>query len=112
LRHSKIGSPRPKGVKNGPDAIEMGCLRYPRKQTSASAAAMTVPIPTPLPIAMSSSAAGGAKLTAKHLASRMIHCSDDEIIGWLERRRRAVAANRKGTFNADPLGIDLRLFGL
>jgi hypothetical protein len=28
-------------VKNGPDAIEMGCLRYPRKQTSASAAAMS-----------------------------------------------------------------------
>jgi hypothetical protein len=27
------------GVKNGPDALEMGCLYYPRKQTSVSYAA-------------------------------------------------------------------------
>jgi hypothetical protein len=26
-------------VKNGPDALEMGCLYYPRKQTSVSHAA-------------------------------------------------------------------------
>jgi hypothetical protein len=26
-------------VKNGPDALEMGCLHYPRKQTSVSYAA-------------------------------------------------------------------------
>jgi hypothetical protein len=38
---------RPFRVKNGPDAIEMGCLRHPRKQTSASAAAMTDPDPNP-----------------------------------------------------------------
>ena len=35
-------------VKNDPDAIQMGCLRYPREQTSASAAAMTDPDPNPL----------------------------------------------------------------
>jgi hypothetical protein len=35
-------------VKNGPDAIEMGCLRYLRKQTSVGAAAMTDPDPNPL----------------------------------------------------------------
>ena len=34
-------------VNNGPDAIEMGCLYYPRKQTSVSAAAMTDPDPNP-----------------------------------------------------------------
>jgi hypothetical protein len=28
---------------------------------------------------------GGAKLTDKHLASK-IHCVGDKIIGWLERR--------------------------
>jgi hypothetical protein len=28
---------------------------------------------------------GGAKVTDKHLASK-IHCIDDEIIGWLKRR--------------------------
>jgi hypothetical protein len=81
------------------------------KQTSVSAAAMTDPDPNPFADCDVIVCRGGAKLTAKHLAST-IHCSDDEIIGWLERRRRALAANRKGTFNADPLGIDLRLFGL
>jgi hypothetical protein len=89
----------------------MGCLRYPRKQTSVSAAAMTDPDPNPFADCDVIVCCGGAKLTAKHLAST-IHCSDDEIIGWLGRRRRALAANRKGTFNADPLVIDLRLFGL
>jgi hypothetical protein len=29
----------PRRVKNGPDALEMGCLYYPRKQTSVSHAA-------------------------------------------------------------------------
>jgi hypothetical protein len=29
-------------VKNGPDALEMGCLFYPRKQTSASFAATVI----------------------------------------------------------------------
>jgi hypothetical protein len=30
------------GVKNGPDAPEMGCLYYPRKQTSVSFAATVI----------------------------------------------------------------------
>jgi hypothetical protein len=30
---------------------------------------------------------GGAKLADKHLAAT-VHCVDDEIIGWLERRER------------------------
>jgi len=34
-------------VKNGPDALAMGCLYYPQKQTSVSAAAMTNPDPDP-----------------------------------------------------------------
>jgi hypothetical protein len=34
---------------------------------------------------------GGAKLTDKHLASK-IHCVDDRIIGWLEWRRRTDAS--------------------
>jgi len=40
-------------VKNGRDAFEMGCLYYPRKQTSVSYRAV-----------------------------------DDEIIGWLEKRKQ------------------------
>jgi hypothetical protein len=69
----------------------MGCLRYPRKQTTASAAAMTDPDPSPLFADECTVIAccGGAKVTANHLAST-IHCTDDEIIGWLERRRRAL----------------------
>src|ERR1700722_5687095 len=38
-------------------------------------------------IATSSPATGGAKLTDKHLASK-IHCVDDQIIGWLKRREQ------------------------
>ena len=56
---------------------------------------------------------GGAKPTDTHLAST-VHCVDDEIIEWLERRerrRRRAAANRKGTFNADLLSINLLLLG-
>ena len=62
-------------VKNGPDAPEMGCLYYPRKQTSVSYAADSGVI----------ACYGGAKPTDKHLAST-IHCIDDEIIDWLQRR--------------------------
>jgi hypothetical protein len=83
----------------------------PESRHRPGAAAMTDPDPNPFADCDVIVCRGGAKLTAKHLAST-IHCSDDEIIGWLERRRRTLAANRKGTFNADPLGIDLRLFGL
>ena len=32
----------PSRVKNGPDALEMGCLYYPRKQTSVTYAATVV----------------------------------------------------------------------
>jgi hypothetical protein len=70
-----IFSPKPKqrevcsGVKNGPDALEMGCLHYPRKQTSVSYAADCDVI----------ACYGRAKLTDKHLAAT-VHCVDDEII--------------------------------
>jgi hypothetical protein len=64
-------------VKNGRDALEMGCLFYPRKQTSVSYAADADVIVC----------YGRAKLTDKHLASK-IHCVDDEIIEWLQRRER------------------------
>jgi hypothetical protein len=36
---------------------------------------------------------GGAKLTDQHLASP-IHCVDDEIIEWLERRERQSPATK------------------
>jgi hypothetical protein len=65
------------GVKNGPDALKTGCLYYPRKQTSVSYAAGCDVI----------ACYGNAKPTDKHLASK-IHCVDDELIGWLERRER------------------------
>jgi hypothetical protein len=44
-------------VKNGPDALEVGCLYYPRKQTSVSHAADCDVVVC----------YGGAKLTDKHL---------------------------------------------
>ena len=65
----------PLRVKNGPDAPEMRCLYHPRKQTSVSYAADSGVI----------ACYGGAKPTDKHLAST-IHCIDDEIIDWLQRR--------------------------
>jgi hypothetical protein len=65
-----------------PDALEPGCLHYPRKQTSVSYAVDCDVI----------ARYGGAKLTDKHLASK-IHSVDDEIITWLERRERC---NRDG----------------
>ena len=60
-------SPRvwPIGVKNGPDALEMRCLFYPRKQTSVSYAADCDVI----------ACYGRPKLTDKHLAYT-IHCID------------------------------------
>ena len=64
----------------------MGCLFYPPKQTSVSYA-----VDCDLIVCY-----GGAKLTDKHLASK-IHCVDDVIIGWLERRER-----RKRTINHHP----------
>jgi hypothetical protein len=58
----------------------MGCLYYPRKQTSVSYAAGCTVI----------TCYGSATVYAKHLAST-VHCVDDEIIEWL--RRRGVMAN-------------------
>ena len=58
----------------------MGCLYYPRKQTSVSYSADANVIVC----------YGRAKLTDKHLASK-IHCVTREIFAWLERceqRRR------------------------
>jgi hypothetical protein len=52
----------------------MGCLFYPREQTSVSYA-----VDCDLIVCY-----GGAKLTDKHLASK-IHCVDDGVIVWLER---------------------------
>jgi hypothetical protein len=63
--------------KNGPDALETGCLLYPRKQTSISYAADCDVIVC----------YGGAKLFDKRLSSK-VHRVDDEIIGdcaaWIE----------------------------
>jgi hypothetical protein len=53
----------------------MGCLFYPRKQTSVSYAADCDVI----------ACYGGAKLVDKRLAAT-VHCVDDEILGWLKRR--------------------------
>ena len=58
--------------KNGPDALEMGCPYYSRKQISVSYAADCDLIVC----------YGGAKLTDKHLAAT-VHCVDDEIIAPL-----------------------------
>jgi hypothetical protein len=55
----------------------MGCLCYPRKQTSVSYAADCDVIVC----------YGNAKPTDTHLASK-IRCIDGEIIEWLERRER------------------------
>jgi hypothetical protein len=55
----------------------MGCLYYLRKQASVSYAADCDVIVC----------YGGAKPTDTHLAS-VIHCIDDEIIGWLRRREQ------------------------
>ena len=68
-------------VKNGPDTLEMGCLYYPRKQTSVSYAADCDGIVGYC----------GAKLVDKHLSAT--NCVDDEIIGWLERRERRRATS-------------------
>lgn len=48
---------------------------------------MTDPDPNPFADADVVVCYGGAKPTDKHLLSR-VHCVDDEIIGWLERRDR------------------------
>jgi hypothetical protein len=53
----------------------MGCLFYPRKQTSVSYAADCDII----------GCYGGAKLADEQFASEIL-CVDDEIIEWLERR--------------------------
>jgi hypothetical protein len=55
----------------------MGCLYYPRRQTSVSYAADADVIVC----------YGRAKLTDKHLTS-VIHCIDGKIVKWLERRER------------------------
>jgi hypothetical protein len=41
---------------------------------------------------------GGAKFTDRHLASP-IHCVDDKIIEWLERRERRRATRRRVSTN-------------
>jgi hypothetical protein len=81
LEYRPGDAPLPVWVKNGPDALEMGCLHYPRKQTSVSYAADCDVIVC----------YGRAKLTDTHLASK-IHCVDDEIIEWLKRRDSAKAS--------------------
>jgi hypothetical protein len=60
----------------------MGCLHYPRKQTSVSYAADCDVIVC----------YGGATIYDKLLAA-MVHCVDDEIIGWLQRRERRRRGN-------------------
>jgi len=60
-------------IKNGPDALEMGCLFYPRKQTSVSYAADCTAI----------TCYGAATVYDKHLASTL-HCVDDEIYRMAE----------------------------
>ena len=47
---------------------------------------------------------GGAKLTDKHLASK-IHCVDDGIIGW--RGKAASAANQQHRQSAQSIKIPL-----
>jgi hypothetical protein len=64
----------------------MGCLYYPREQTSVSAAAMQGPDPNRFADCDVIVCYGGAKLTDEHLASTM-HCVDDEIFEWLKRRQ-------------------------
>jgi hypothetical protein len=54
-----VTAPHLDSTKNGPDALEMGCLYYPRKQRSVSYAADADVIVC----------YGRAKLTDKHLAS-------------------------------------------
>jgi hypothetical protein len=55
----------------------MGCLYYPRKQTSVSYAADCDVI----------ICYGAATVYDKHLASK-VHCVDGEIIEWLKRREQ------------------------
>jgi hypothetical protein len=55
----------------------MGCLYYPRKQTSVSYAADCDVIVY----------YGAATIHDRHTAAT-VHCVDDEIIGWLKRRER------------------------
>lgn len=61
---------------NGPDAREMGCLYYPRKQTSVSCAADCDAIVC----------YGGAKLTDKHLAKMVVEAIEGS------RFRRTISA--------------------
>jgi hypothetical protein len=46
---------------------------------------------------------GGAKLADKHLASK-IHCVDDEIIEWLERRELRKGVDRCRPFSRNRTG--------
>jgi hypothetical protein len=94
-------SSRPSWVKNGPDAIEMECLCYPRKQTSVSAAAMTDPDPNPFADCDVIVCYGGAKLFDKHLAS-IVLCIDDEIICWLEHREQRLACSCQSAYKHLP----------
>jgi hypothetical protein len=73
-------------VKNGPDALEMGCLFMPLMGDVIVCY-------------------GRAKLTDKHLASK-IHCVDDEVIGWLERREQHRRDRHgSGSLSSDGIGF-------
>jgi hypothetical protein len=49
---------------------------------------------------------GGAKPTDTHLAST-VHCVDDEIIEWLERRERRKLDRREEHISAIPPEADI-----
>jgi hypothetical protein len=71
-------------VKNGPDALEMGCLYYPRKQTSVSYAADQDVI-----------VCYGSSLRSTPAAT--VHFVDDEIIGWLQGREQCGSRSPRGS---------------
>jgi hypothetical protein len=84
----------PVRVKNGHDAIEIGCLRYPGKQTSVIAAALTDPDPHS-PIAMPSSA--------------MVERSSP--IGTLSQRRVALTRRKPANLGATEGGLLISIQG-
>lgn len=79
-------------VKNGPDALEMGFLFYPRKQTSVSYAADCDVIVC----------YGAATIHDQHTAPT-IHCVGDEIFEFLQRREERRPKRRDGSFELPQL---------
>src|SRR6266481_9205361 len=63
MSHVRVGS------KNGRDALEMGCLYYPRKQTSVSYAADCTPSPATV-----------QRRSMTGTSPPPVHCVGDEII--------------------------------